>query len=248
MPLILLTLACGAEPPPTDSGTTSATDSGETTVVPPPEWCHAAEPGLLQEISADHPGAPYFLSHPMTPDDGTQTVIFLGGGPGDQGSAQASWDLFFTQGDGISQIRAVLPWAATGSLSDDPDRIVTIRDEVLACYGGDPDSVHIAGTSNGGRLAFDLAQAHPGGFATLLGAPGVLSSWSQDQLAATFDGVRVFNGVGSDDTGWKAGVSELHQAMIAEGVDATYSEFEGQGHVVSVAWDETVLYDFWLDR
>ncbi len=244
---MLAILACGAEPPGTpDSGTTTG-DTG-TATVPAPEWCQEPLDGALQEVTTDHPAAPYFLSHPMAPSDDTQTVIFLGGGPGDQGSAQASWDLFFTMGDGVAEIRAVLPWADSGSLSDEPDRIGEVVDEVLACYGGDRSGVHLAGTSNGGRLAYDLALAGDGRYATLMGVPGVPSSWQQGDLAEPLADMRIYNGVGSDDTGWKSEVARVHEAMIAEGLDATYAEFEDQGHVVNTEWDETVLYDFWLDR
>jgi len=252
MTLWLTLLACGTDLPATaDSGTTdsgtSATDSGTTTVTPP-DWCQEPAQGALQEITTDHPGAPYFISHPFEPKASTHTVIFLGGGSGDKGSAQASWDLFFTQGVGIAEIRAVLPWAESGSLGDDAARIETIRDEVLACYGGSADSVHLAGTSNGGVMAYDLALAGPGGFATLMGIPGVPSSWRQDDLAAPLAGMRIYNAVGSDDAGWIGEVQRVHDAMIAEGLDATYNELEGVGHVVSPDWDETVLYDFWLER
>lgn len=252
MTLWLSLLACGSDLPTTRDSHTTATDSGAadsgTTTVTAPDWCQEPAQGMLQEITTDHPGAPYFISHPFEPKGSTHTVIFLGGGSGDKGSAQASWDLFFTQGDGIAEIRAVLPWAETGSLSDDSARILTLRDEVLACYGGSADSVHLAGTSNGGVMAYDLALEGSGAFATLLGIPGVPSSWSRDDLAAPLAGMRIYNAVGSDDTSWKAEVERVHAAMVDEGLDATYSELEGYGHVVSPDWDETVLYDFWLDR
>ena len=152
------------------------------------------------------------------------------------------------QGDGIAEVRVVLPWADSGTLSDDPSRILTVRDEVLDCYGGDPEQVHLAGTSNGGRLAYDLALEGTGGFATLLGIPGVPSQWTAEGLAAPLAGLRIYNAVGSEDTGWKSEVERVHAAMIEAGLDATYDELEDQGHVVDPDWDETVLYDFWLDR
>jgi len=248
MTLLLSLLACDPDVPTTTDSGTPPTDTATTEPVPPPEWCQEPLEGVLQEITTDHPGAPYFISHPIETTSTTPTVIFLGGGQGDQGSAQASWDLFFTMGDGIAEVRAVLPWAASGSLSGDPDRITEIRDEVVACYGGDPDGVHLAGTSNGGILAFDIALEGSGAFATLMGVPGVPSSWSQGDLATPLAGMRIYNGVGSDDTGWLSEVNRVHDAMVAEGLDATYAEFTGQGHVVSVDWDETVLYDFWFDR
>jgi predicted esterase len=248
MTIWLLTLACGSSEPTPPIDSVGETADTAVTTPEPPEWCLAAESGVLQEITTDHPAAPYFLSHPRDASAATQTVIFLAGGSGDKGSAQASWDLFFTQGDGIGEIRAVLPWSASNSLPQEADRIREIRDEVLACYGGDADGVHLSGTSNGGRTAFDLAYVHGADFATLLGAPGTLSSWSQSDLAEPLAGLRIFNGVGSDDSGWKSEVEALNEAMVAVGLDATFVEFPDQGHVVTPGWDETLLFDFWLDR
>ncbi len=244
MTLWLSLLACGTATP--DTGTPDSDSDSDTP--PPPDWCLAPEEGALQEVTFDHPEAPYFLSHPLAASEDTPTILFLGGGSGDQGSAQASWDLFFTQGQGIAEVRAVLPWADTGTLSDDPSRILALRDEVLDCYGGDPDRVHLAGTSNGGRLAYDLALEGAGGFATLLGIPGVPTDWTTDGLATPLTGMRIYNAVGSEDVGWKSEVERVHAAMVEAGLEATYNELEGQGHVVTPDWDETILYDFWLDR
>jgi len=73
---------------------------------------------------------------------------------------------------------------------------------VLACYGGDPTEVHLAGTSNGGLAAFALMTVHPEYFATLLGVPGAFpvqdpATIDRAVLGRTLAGRAVFNGVGA---------------------------------------------------
>ena len=241
--MFLWLLACQGDPGNTDSGGTDPGDSSADTV--PPEWCLEAEEGVLQD-APDHPAGPYFLSHPREPGDTTPTVLFLAGGSGGRNSAQYTFELFFMLGSGIGDVRVVLPYATSGSLGDDPERILDIVDEVLACYGGNRDAVHLAGTSNGGLAAFDLTLDHPEPFASLMGVPGVFSSGSATQNLGALANLRVYNGVGELDTNWKSEVQRIHEAMVNDGIDATYAEFADQGHVPTPDWDESVLFDFWL--
>lgn len=84
-------------------------------------------------------------------------------------------------------------------------------------------------------------------FATLLGAPGVYSTNDEDTISAAMSGERVYNGVGAeDDAIWIEAVSTTHETLVSLGVDSTYTEFEGQGHIPDDSFDKTPLYDFWL--
>ena len=85
---------------------------------------------------------------------------------------------------------------------DEAPRTLAIVNEVLACYGGDPTEVHLAGTSNGGLAAFALMTVHPEYFATLLGVPGAFpvqdpATIDRAVLGRTLAGRAVFNGVGA---------------------------------------------------
>ena len=247
-PLALLLFCAGSADKggAADADDTAPTADDTSIDLAPDGWdCPAQESGELPDVTVT-PGAPYYIHHPTTTDDPTHTIVFLGGGPGDSGSARTMWQLFLAQGDGVEDVRVVLPYSLTGTLYDERDRVPVIVDEILTCFGGDPDHVHLAGTSNGGRGAFDLSVESPGVFATLLGAPGVFSNFDGDAAASALAGMSVYNGVGSDDTSWQVAVAETHAALVALGIDSEYAEFEGQTHVPADDWDETVLFDFWL--
>ncbi len=236
----MLWVACTGDPAVDDSGA-----STPDTATAPPEWCMPPEPGLLQAMD-QHPAGPYFVSHPMEATDDTPTVVFLPGSRGDAPSAETAWGLYFLHGTEIANVRVVLPFSDNSSLADETDRVLELIDEVLACYGGDRKKVHMAGTSNGGKAAYDLAKEHPERFVSLLGIPGSFSSWSPEELGDALADVPVYNGVGSEDHIWLEDVRKLHEGLLEGGVDATYAEFEGEAHVMSPDWDEDVLFDFWL--
>ncbi len=244
--MFLLLLACTGDTATDDSGATlDSGDTGTVDVTDPPDWCVEAVEGELQVV-VDHAASPYFISHPRESGPGTPTVVFLGGGQGDEGSARFGFEAFFMQGSGIGEVRAVLPYSESGFLPDEKDRILEAIDEVHDCYGGARGPVHIAGTSNGGVAAFDLAYDRPEVFTTLMGVPGVFSSSGATSDLDPLADLRVYNGVGALDTGWKGEVKRIHEAMVAAGMDSTYAEFADQGHSPSLDWDESVLYDFWL--
>ncbi|MFT5682598.1 MAG: putative esterase [Myxococcota bacterium] len=231
--------------PDTDTDSPDDTGPGDTAPFDPPDWCPEIGTGLQDVTTTD--ASPYFLTHPMTDSLDVPTVILFGGGPGNRGSAEGAFRGWLDGGDGMAEVRTVMPYAADEDLTDEYDRALAVLDEVLLCWGGDPAAVHIAGTSNGGRGAFDLMLDNPDRFATLLGAPGVFSSASSGELAGLV-GRRVYNGVGSEDTSWQPSVEQTHEQLEAAGVDSIYAEFDGQGHVLTQEFDTTVFFDFWLDR
>ncbi|MBI2940346.1 MAG: hypothetical protein HYY04_07880 [Chloroflexi bacterium] len=139
----------------------------------------------------------------------------------------------------------MVPYSVEDDFIDEAGRTFEILDEVLACYGGDAAKVHIAGVSNGGLVAFALMLARPDRFATLLGAPGSFSRQDPAAWARALAGRAVFNGVGSNDDGWKSEVKATHDALVAAGVESVYVEFAGQGHIVGEAFDESVFFEFW---
>ena len=51
-------------------------------------------------------------------------------------------------------------------LVDDRNRLFDIRDKVLDCFGGDASSVHLAGHSKGGQMAFRMMLRRPELFVT----------------------------------------------------------------------------------
>ena len=237
---------------PTPTPTSTPTSEPTPTPVPPqmladaPTYCVAPEKGEPQDIVST-PASPYFVRQPTENNPNVPTIVFLGGGWGSRRSAQRVWANYLSGGRGVDAFRVVLPYSVDVAFTDyEAHRTFKVVDEVLACYGGDPAQVHLAGFSNGGITAFDLMLERPDRFATLLGAPGLFTLYTTpNQWAEALCGKAVFNGVGSADDGWKQDVRTNYEGLQSVGIESVYVEFAGQGHSLSEAFDETVFIDFW---
>ncbi|MBI4498329.1 MAG: hypothetical protein HY689_10555 [Chloroflexi bacterium] len=210
-----------------------------------PAFCPATGAGALQDIG-DTPASPYFVHHPTSGLGDVPTVIFIPGGAGLQRNARRAWENYLADGQGIEPLRIIIPYSVGFEYLEEFPRTFAILDEVLACYGGDPGKVHVAGVSNGGLAAFALMLQQPERFATLLGAPGEFPDMDPAAWSKALAGKAVFNGVGEHDTDWKPEVKETHAALVGVGIDSVYVEFPGQGHTVRAGFDQRVLFDFWL--
>lgn len=229
---------------PADAG--QAEDAGR----PRPNWCPevSTDPGL-QEVTGT-PASPYLVHHPASGEPAA-TVVFAPGADGSKMIAtQFIWPRWLSRGSGVERVRVVVPYTNDGNFLDEGPRLWAIGVEVLHCFGGDPDQVHLGGTSNGGLTAFG-AMLEPGHhFASLLGAPGLFSRRPSDQaLLSALTGKRVLLAVGAEDTAaWRDGAGALDQRLRALGLDSTLTELPGEGHILSPTFDATVFYDFWLGR
>ncbi len=230
-----------------EGDTDTDTDTDGDTDFDPPEWCEEAPIEELQHVTTP-PTQPYWLWHPDTDSLQIPTVVFLPGGGGGDGGGEMTFNGWFSHGDDLPEMRVVVVTAADEDLTDEWDRVVPIVDEVLDCYGGDPDKVHIGGTSNGGVGAFSIFLDSPDRFATLLGAPGLWTYWNEDAIEDALADKSVFNGVGEFDTSWLPYVQQTHEQLVDLDIDSVYVEFEGQGHVPDENFDESVLYDWWEEH
>lgn len=212
-----------------------------------PPYCVAPEQGTLQEIIGT-PASRYFVHHPAgDPGAAAATVIFLPGGSGLRRNAERVWETMLEGAKGADAFRIVIPYWRDLDLLDDVPHAVAVLDEVLACYGGDPGQVHLAGFSNGGQAAFQLMLEKPQRFATLLGAPGEFPLPTTPADLAALKGKAVFNGIGElDDEGWHKGVRDAHEALTRVGVESVYAEFTGQRHSAGAGFPKDLLFDFWL--
>lgn len=233
--VLILAAGCGGD-----------TDSGDAQdVFDPPEWCPVPGLGLIEVHET--PASPYFILHPEPEPAVTDApiVIFLPGGPGDQGSASMVFGNWVGQPQGRGAFRIAIPFAEDGDLTDEYDRTVDILDEILTCFGGDREHVHLAGTSNGGIGAYDLMLVEHKRFASLLGAPGGWRTWDEEAVKTALTGKSVYNGVGELDDIWRDPVEQTHDNLIAAGIDSKLVIFEGEGHALSPDFDESIFYDFW---
>ena len=236
-------------PAPASTGSVAAADRRPPRSPTPRGACPRPDVAELQDVT-DSAAGPYLLHRPAPGDPGRRTVVFLGGGSGGRTSAQRVWEIVFAGRPQSRGLRVALPYSTDVNFIDEASRTLAIIDEVLACDGGDPAQVHLAGTSNGGLAAFALMAAHAEYFATLLGVPGAFpvqdpATMDPAALRRTLGGRAVFNGVGGRDGAWKPEVIATHNALAAAGIESTYVEFPGEGHVLSATFNPGPLYDFW---
>ena len=175
-------------------------------------------------------------------------MFIPGGGSGSRRAAQRVWENYLSQGVGVDDFRIVIPYAEDFDLYDDIERVLAIVGEVLQCHGGDPSKFHVAGYSRGGQVAFDLLALRPDLFATALGAPGEFQYINPEGWREQLAGKAVFNGVGENDTEWKPYVQATHEGLLEAGIESVYVEFPGDGHRLSVEFDETVFFEFWSSQ
>ncbi|MBI4509531.1 MAG: hypothetical protein HY698_07825 [Deltaproteobacteria bacterium] len=230
---------------PCKSNTSPGGDSGvPVDASERPSTCAPAVNGELLDITGT-PAGPYLIHHPRTASPGTRTIVFLPGGSGSLNSARRAWERFLSGDPRVEDLRVVIPYSATDEFIDEARRTFVILDEVLACYGGDPAKVHLAGYSNGGMAAYALMLAKPERFATLLGTPGLFPRRDPRAWAKALGCRPVFNGVGELDD-WKPDVRATHEALEKAGAVSIYVEYPGEGHRISDAFDESILFDFWF--
>ena len=211
------------------------------------DYCEPVIADELQEVLTT-PATSYFMHHPAVISSEVPTVIFLPGGSGNRRVAESVWMNFLWQGEGLHAFRIVVPYSVDLDLFDDVPRVFRIREEVLACFGGDPGKVHIAGTSNEGHMAFYMLMTRAQLIASLLGASGEFPTNQPDRLVEALSGRAVPNGVGANDEDWKPGVLGTHKGFIKAGGDSVYVEFAGEGHQVSAEFDETIVFEFWTSH
>jgi predicted esterase len=210
--------------------------------------CQSIAEGSLEEIT-DTGTAPYFVRVPPDADD-AEVVIFLPGGSGGRSGSLGLWRRLFEDRREAADLIVVLPYSLSGDIATEGNRVPGILNEVLWCYGGDPEHVHLAGTSNGGLAAFAIMSARPEHFATLLGAPGAFPV--QDPATVepavwtrVLGGRAVFNGVGELDGQWRPEVTATHNALAAAGIESVYVEFAGEGHGLRDSFDPAPFFAFW---
>lgn len=226
---------------PGDSRTDSPTDSEPVDTGPwePAEGCPEAE-DVIQEID-DRPAGPYRILHPIEDDHAGPIVIFLPGGNGSREGSMGTWANFF---DGDPRgYRIVMPYDTTGDYPSTAPDVGAILDDVLACFGGDPDRVHLAGHSNGGWLVYnDVGREMAARVRTISGLPGYFQSFDADDWA----GLAFHNAAGEDDADWRAAMEDAHERLTDAGIDSQLTIWPDTGHTPGPDWDgREGMFAFW---
>lgn len=240
-PVSVMLLAC-AEPDPQAPEPAPLAEAPEEA---PPEWCRAPRSGW-QTVRGTRQ-APYTVHHPHSDEPDVATVIFLPGGTGESLHAELTREAFLVDAAGLDDLRVVMPIGDGDDSAFDARRVAKIRKEVLTCFGGDPDNVHLAGHSNGGMAAFDAMLDAPEKWASLLVVPGALDPWDEEAAVAALSDKPLFLGVGEHDSMWVTWIGELHDQLTAAGLSSELVVFPGIGHTPDRSWeDRDVLFDWWI--
>jgi len=200
----------------------------------------------------DGPGAPFLLSPPAGRDPSAAVVLFVPGGLGIRDHAIPTFERWLAQGRGRDRLWLLVPYSKEGDLSDEEPRVQEALHRVLATYATKAKTVHLAGTSNGGRLAFRWMLEHPERWASFLGAPALPPSDVTDEaLLHALHGKPVMLTVGAEEAGpngWLEPMSTLDERLTKLGIACDFAVLPGEGHILSEEFDETIYFDFWLGR
>lgn len=221
---------------------TDAVDVAEPEPIPDPP---SAAIGLW-EVS-DGPGAPFLLSPPVNRERHAPVVLFVPGGAGIRDHAMPTFERWLSKGKGREQVWLLVPYTQDGDLSDEGERVQTALRRVIDERASERSPVHLAGTSNGGRSAFRWLLEQPERYTSFLGAPALPAPDPGDEaLGNALAQKRVLLAVGSEDGGWLEESRSLEARLGALGIDCQLMVFEGEGHILSEEFDESVFFEFWL--
>ncbi len=221
-----------------DEGDTADTSGDTGGVFDPPDWCPAPTAGR-QEVT-DTPASPYYILHPDVV--AAPIVLFLPGGPGDRGSAGATWNAFFD--DAPRGYRIVVPYVTEDGY---PQTVVppsaALLDEVLLCFGGDPARIHLAGHSNGGYLAYNVVGPQLADrVVTITGMPAYFEAFQK----ADFGTVAFHNAAGDEDATWLAAMEAAHETLQSNGFESQLTVWPATGHTPGPRWDGRAgMFAFW---
>lgn len=101
----------------------------------------------------------------------------------------------------------------------------------------------LAGISNGGLSALEIARRDPGAYLGVVAVPAVSSSTFENKALAGFP---VYLRIGGEDElGWANRYEETVEVMTEAGVDLDAAILEGASHMFRMDWESL---DSWLER
>ena len=126
----------------------------------------------------------------------------------------------------------ISPVAPAGESLSGPniDRVLQLVDYVEKTFDVEHGRVHVAGASNGGRTALQLALVQPERFASLSLLPGMQEGIDETQLES-LTRLPIAMYVGGNDTGWLVPMKAMADELTALGhPPALFRVFDGEGH------------------
>lgn len=128
----------------------------------------------------------------------------------------------------------VIPAAPGGRLFiDEGSRVFPMfLDQLLSEYRIRDSKFHIAGMSNGGLSAFQIAANYPQYFRSVTGFPGYLINATPQRVAAIAN-MCINMHVGELDSSWRQEMQEQASQFRAKGMTVRMTVEKGQSHVIS---------------
>ena len=126
----------------------------------------------------------------------------------------------------------ISPVAPAGESLSGPNiaRVLQLVDYVEKTFDVEHGRVHVAGASNGGRTALQLALVQPERFASLSLLPGMQEGIDETQLES-LTRLPIAMYVGGNDTGWLVPMKAMADELTALGhPPALFRVFDGEGH------------------
>ena len=110
------------------------------------------------------------------------------------------------------------------------DRVLQLVEHIERTYEVEDGRVHVAGASNGGRTALQLALVQPERFASLSLLPGMQEGIEKTQIESLID-LPIAMYVGGNDRGWLVPMQAMADELTKLGhAPAVLRVFEGEGH------------------
>jgi predicted esterase len=200
--------------------------------------CSVASAGRaasIQTLSA-RPDVPEGLPLPL--------CIVLPGGPGRMPQATGVMSLL---GNPLAERgwSVVVPVSPDGAsfFGDAAEQVVAVMDTLQGDRGVRPGKVLLAGVSNGGIAALQVASMIPGRVSGVIAVPGMLHS---RVALARLANLPVYFRVGADDPlEWGKQYDAVTRAMRQAGVRLDAKRLSGVGHGIPIDWEEI---DAWIAR
>lgn len=217
MKIIAATLLCALMPQDFSQTPTSA-----------PETQPTEAPSQNEDLLA------FNVVRPESMAAGAVGPVLLALPPGSQTAQMvAAADGLYWREEALAQGWTVIsPIAPEGGYlgGDTLPRLHELIDHIEATYAVEGGKLHLAGVSNGGRAAFELALDRPDRFASLSLLPGMPNDAGMEQLERLAD-LPMAMYVGGDDKPWLTKMREVEERMTELGFPPErFTVLEGEGH------------------
>jgi dienelactone hydrolase len=170
--------------------------------------------------------------------------ILLPGGPGRMPQATKVMD---TMGNALAERGwlVVVPVSPDGKsfLGEAADQVVLLMNQWAADPDVRPGKVLLAGVSNGGIAALQIAGMVPDRVSGVIAVPGLLNPWTK---VGHLQHLPVYLRIGAEDAlGWNEHYEDLVRKLGRAGVRLDAELLEGAGHQIPIDWEEI---DAWTGR